>query len=63
MYSEVVENPFAEQEGDSTLALTGERNPHFVQLRDWILRVVTDNATLECTEDKKEANFLLAQVW
>jgi inositol 1,4,5-triphosphate receptor type 1 len=62
VYSEVVENPFAEQEGDSTLALTGERNPHFVQLRDWILRVVTDNATLECTEDKKEANFLLAQI-
>ena len=62
MYSEIVENPFADHEADATLALTGEVNPHFLHLRDWILDVARANVKLICSEDSRENNLLLAQV-
>ena len=62
VYSEIVENPFADHEADATLALTGEVNPHFLHLRDWILDVARANVKLICSEDMRESNLLLAQV-
>ena len=62
VYSEIVENPFANHKADATLALTGEVNPHFVRLRDWILDVAKEKVKLICSEDMREDNLLLAQV-
>ena len=62
VYSEIVENPFADHEADATLALTGEVNPHFIRLRDWILDVAKANKELICSNAMSENNLLLAQV-
>ena len=62
VYSEIVENPFADHEADATLALTGEVNPNFIYLRDWILDVARANVKLICSNDMSENNLLLAQV-
>ena len=56
------ENPAEETEGDAAVALTGEVNPHFGAMREWILKVVKTNMQLVCDDSHIGENYLLAQV-
>ena len=56
------ENPVEDTEGDAAVALTGEENPHFGDMREWILKVVDTNMHIVCDDKHIGENFLLAQV-
>lgn len=62
MYSEVKENPVEDTEGDAAVALTGEVNPHFGAMREWILKVVKTSTHIVCADSHIGENLLLAQV-
>lgn len=56
------ENPVEDTEGEAAVALTGEVNPHFDAMREWILKVVKTNTRIVCNDSHIGENFLLAQV-
>lgn len=60
MYRDVKENPFEETDSNEAVALTGEVNPHFGELKKWFLDVTYKPVV--CTEDRIGENHLLAQV-
>ena len=62
MYKDVKENPFEATEGDAAVALTGEENEHFDEMRQWILKIVKTNTGVVCADSHIGENFLLAQV-
>ena len=64
VYNEVKEVPFADTEGDSDTALTGEKNIHFDDLRKWILKAIKgiENQALNCSQESIGENQILVQV-
>jgi inositol 1,4,5-triphosphate receptor type 1 len=62
VYHEVKENPFADTEDVASKALTGEENPYFDKLREWILKVVGRHTKFDCQESMTGQNMLLAQI-
>ena len=64
VYNEVKEVPFADTEGDSDTALTGEKNIHFDDLRKWILKAIKgiENQALNCSQESIGENLILVQV-